>query len=75
MLFLDVMDIILKDVDDFDPRLWLYAVSISVSAVVILGLSVCVMLLRDHFLDLEIKRQQGTRISVNLWLNFIFNQI
>lgn len=53
------MDIILKDVEDFDPRLWLYAVSISVSAVVILGLSVCVMLLRDHFLDLEIKRQQG----------------
>lgn len=60
MIYLDVMDIILKDIKDFDPHLWFYAVGISMSAVIVLGLTVCVLLLRDHYHDMEVKRQQGT---------------
>lgn len=53
------MDIILKDIEDFDPHLWLYAVSISMSAVIVLGCTVCILLMRDHYLDMAVKRQQG----------------
>lgn len=53
------MDIILKDVEDFDPRYWIYAVGISVSALVVLGLTLCILLLRDHYLDMEEKRLRG----------------
>lgn len=55
----DVLDIILKDVKDFDPQIWVYAVGISLSALVVLGLTLCILLLRDHYLDMEEKRMRG----------------
>lgn len=58
-LSIDVLDIILKDVKDFDPQIWVYAVGISVSALVILGLTMCILLLRDHYLEMEEKRMRG----------------
>lgn len=61
------MDIILKDTKDFDPKVWLYAVTLSVSAVLVLGLSMCFMLLRDHYLDMEEKRLKGN----NYYLKFL----
>lgn len=57
--FTDVLDIILKDVEDFDPQTWVYAVTLSVTVLAVLGLSVCIMLLRDHYLDMEEKRLKG----------------
>lgn len=62
------MDIILKDVKDFDPKVWLYAVTISVSAIVVLGLTMCVLLLRDHYLDMEEKRLKGNNHSLTSFL-------
>lgn len=56
---IDVLDIILKDVKDFDPRYWMYAVGISLSALIALGFTLCVLLLRDHYLDMEEKRLRG----------------
>lgn len=53
------MEIVLKDVKRFEPHLWIYAVSISMSAMIVLGFTVCILLLRDHYLELEVKRQQG----------------
>lgn len=53
------MDIILRDVKEFDPKMWMYAATISLSALVILGLTVCILLLRDHCLDMEEKRLKG----------------
>lgn len=55
------MEIILKDVKSFDPRIWIYAVSVSMSAMVLLGCTVCLLLVRDHYEELEFKRQQGKR--------------
>lgn len=59
---IDVLDIILKDVKDFDPQIWVYAVTISVSALIALAFTVCVLLLRDHYLDLEERRARGKRL-------------
>lgn len=56
---LGVLDIILRDVKEFDPQIWMYAVTISLSALVILGLTTCIMLLRDHYLEMEEKRLKG----------------
>lgn len=50
---------ILRNVQDFDPRIWVYAVSISMSALLVLGCTVCILLLRDHYDELERRRQQG----------------
>lgn len=54
-----MLDIILKDVKDFDPKIWVYAVGLSVSALVVLGFTMCILLLRDHYLDMEEKRIRG----------------
>lgn len=61
--FTDVLDIILKDVEDFDPQTWVYAVTLSVTVLAVLGLSVCIMLLRDHYLDMEEKRLKGNNFE------------
>lgn len=55
----DVFNIILKDVKTFDPLIWVYAVSISMSAMFVLGFTVCILLLCDHYQELELRRQQG----------------
>lgn len=59
----DVLDIILKDVKDFDPKIWVYAAGISLSALVVLGLTVCILLLRDHYLEMEEKRMRGKLLT------------
>lgn len=57
--FADVLDIILRDVKEFDPQMWMYAVTISISALVVLSLTVCILLFRDHYLDMQEKRRKG----------------
>lgn len=52
-----LFEILLRDVKEFDPIVWTYAVSVSMTALIILGCTVCFMLLRDHLEELEIKRQ------------------
>lgn len=52
-----LFEILLRDVKEFDPIIWTYAVSVSMTALLILGCTVCFMLLRDHFDELELKRQ------------------
>lgn len=59
----------MKDVKDFDPRIWMYAVSVSMSAMVILSCTVCLLLYRDHYEEMELRRQQG----LNRYLNQIFS--
>lgn len=59
-----MLDIILKDAKDFDPKTWLYAVSLSVSALIVLGLTMCILLLRDQYLEWEEKRLRGKFSSV-----------
>lgn len=39
----------MRDVKEFDKNVWTYAVSVVMGAMVILGLSVCFMLLRDCY--------------------------
>lgn len=55
----DMLDIILKDVKDFDPKIWMYAVGLSVGALVVLSFTTCILLLRDHYLEMEEKRLRG----------------
>lgn len=55
----DVFNIILKDVETFDPLIWVYAVSLSISAMFVLGFTVCILLLRDYYQELVLRRQQG----------------
>lgn len=57
--FADVLDIILRDVKDFDPRTWLYAVGLSVSALIALALTLCILFVRDHYLEMQEKRERG----------------
>lgn len=65
LIFAELLEIVLKDVKDFDPRIWIYAVSISMSALIILGCTVCLLLLRDHYEELEWRLQQG-KFGINL---------
>lgn len=58
-LFAGLLEVILESVQEFDPRIWAYAVAISMSAFVILTCTVCLLLLRDHYMELEQRRQQG----------------
>lgn len=68
-----LFEILLRDVKEFDPIVWTYAVSVSMTALIILGCTVCFMLLRDHLEELEIKRQLqgksarpiGTKLNSN----------
>lgn len=55
----DVFNIILRDVKTFDPLIWVYAVGVSISAMFVLGFTVCILLLRDHYQELEVRRQRG----------------
>lgn len=43
--------------------MWMYAVTISMGALVVLSLTVCILLLRDHYLDMEEKRLKGATFS------------
>lgn len=45
----ELIRILLRDVKEFDKNVWTYAVSVVMGAMVILGLSVCFMLLRDCY--------------------------
>lgn len=57
--FAAIMEIILKDVEDFDPKIWIYAVTISLSALFVLGLTLCMLMLRDYYIEMEEKRLRG----------------
>lgn len=49
ILLSELIRILLRDVKEFDKNVWTYAVSVVMGAMVILGLSVCFMLLRDCY--------------------------
>ncbi|XP_037026614.1 contactin-2 [Bradysia coprophila] len=61
----ELIRILLRDVKEFDKNVWTYAVSVVMGAMVILGLSVCFMLLRDCY---EEDERSGEK-----FLNFISN--
>lgn len=63
--FSDVLDIILRDARDFDPRTWVYAVGVSLSVLIALSLTLCILLLRDHYLDLQEKRAKGNSLDLD----------
>ncbi|XP_055297286.1 uncharacterized protein LOC129565929 [Sitodiplosis mosellana] len=70
-----VLDIILKDVEGFDPKIWVYAVGLSMSALVVLGFTLCILLLRDHYLEMEEKRlrEEDEWESIGIIPNIILN--
>ncbi|XP_031632087.1 uncharacterized protein LOC116346282 [Contarinia nasturtii] len=71
----NILNIILKDVKDFDPTVWMYAVTLSVSALVVLGLTLCILLLRDHYLEMEEKRlrEEDEWETIGIIPNIILN--
>lgn len=46
-----MLRILLRDAKDFDTNTWVYAVSVVMGAMVILGLTVCILLIRDCYED------------------------
>lgn len=47
----DVLRILMRDAKDFDVHVWFYAVGIVMGAMVLLGLTVCILLVRDCYED------------------------
>lgn len=72
-VFVELIRILLRDVKEFDKNVWTYAVSVVMGAMVILGLSVCFMLLRDCYEEDE--RSGENFISFLLVKRLAFQQI
>lgn len=53
----EIFEIMLRDFKEFDPIVWSYAVSVSLGVLITLSCTVCLMLLRDHCEELEIRKQ------------------
>ncbi|KAJ6639115.1 hypothetical protein Bhyg_11854 [Pseudolycoriella hygida] len=67
----ELIRILLRDVKEFDKNVWTYAVSIVIGAMIILGLSVCFMLLRDCYEEDE--RSEDEWETLDLIPNIILN--
>lgn len=48
---LELLRILMRDAKDFDTLVWFYAVGVVMTAMVILGLTVCILLVRDCYED------------------------
>lgn len=67
VFFSELIRILLRDVKEFDKNVWTYAVSVVMGAMVILGLSVCFMLLRDCY---EEDERSGKNYFFDIFLSY-----
>lgn len=51
MLAVELLRILMRDAKDFDTHVWFYAVGVVMGALVLLGLTVCLLLVRDWYED------------------------
>lgn len=47
----ELLRILMRDAKDFDTTVWFYAVGVVMGAFVLLGLTVCLLLVRDWYED------------------------
>lgn len=47
----ELLRILMRDAKDFDTHVWFYAVGVVMGALVLLGLTVCLLLVRDWYED------------------------
>lgn len=47
----ELLRILMRDAKDFDTLVWFYAVGVVMTAMVLLGLTVCILLVRDCYED------------------------